>query len=112
MNNIETLKGLLILGFDPQEPGVPNFDALMTLYDVDNLECWLRAVGSDTKGAANLMFPKQKGGRRAATITLMAYGTYKIHAIKARLDGDIQVAMLHEARLDELYFRLPEWARW
>jgi hypothetical protein len=44
--------------------------------------------------------------------TLARYARRKAKAMRARLSGDVNTALRHEATMERLYETLPEWARW
>lgn len=43
---------------------------------------------------------------------LQRYATHKAQAMKFRLAGDINTALLFEKRCDTIHKELPVWARW
>jgi hypothetical protein len=43
---------------------------------------------------------------------LSTYASYKARAIELRLSGQISVAQKLEDACDDIYARLPAWARW
>ena len=62
-------------------------------------------------GAARALFPERPKGYVTATKDLGNYAVNRAVAIRARLDGQIETALLYEGICDRIYQRLPEWAR-
>jgi hypothetical protein len=90
------------------EQGPPNLDAM----DISDLSSfWQKTTGPNRHVLATRCFPDQKNCRLAFK-RLGQYASAKIDAMKARLNGDIEEAMMRERICDSIYNQLPEWARW
>jgi hypothetical protein len=83
---------------------IPNLDGMVE----SELADWLHDLGH---GARPNIFGSGKHTIRA-TIELRCYGWNKLAAMKLRANGDIDSALRYECICDEIYNRLPEWAKW
>lgn len=114
MNSDMVRFGLDQLDYNPNEPGPPNLDALCTPDGIGLLRGWGKLVGQYPETAGLLMFPgvPDEHERAAATCDLASYAEAKARAIRLRLDGEMDQALLAEADANGIYRRLPVWARW
>jgi hypothetical protein len=58
------------------------------------------------------LFPTKPRGYVTATIDLSHYASNKAVAINERLKGNIQAALIYEKICEDIYNRLPTFARW
>lgn len=90
-------------------PEVPNLDAMGR----EDLEAFATRHGCGFEWYH--LFPPDVGTepeRFDAADDLAAYAVMKRRAIYLREAGEIREALRVEARCDDIYKRLPEWARW
>jgi hypothetical protein len=85
---------------------VPNFDAM----EPDALMTFWRdhQAGRGRK----VLFPDGGVGTFKATASLANYASNKATAIRCRLNGDIETALMYEGICDRIYSALPDFARW
>ena len=62
--------------------------------------------------AANSFFPGFPDGRISAVLDLAQFARRKRLAVKCRLDGHIDRAMILEDQCEGIYDQLPDYARW
>lgn len=93
---------------DPTEPGI-NLDGF-----VDADEAWgvYETIRRRPLRCARELFPGRERGYVAATRSLGHYAANKGTAMRCRLRGDIQAALVYEHICEDIYSRLPEFARW
>ena len=93
---------------DTSEPGI-NLDGF-----VEPDEVWTIAeiIRRSPTACAREMFPERPKGYVAATHALMRYAYNKGTAMRCRLRGDIVAAGIYERICQDIYERLPEFARW
>lgn len=91
---------------------VPNLDC-MTM-NPDELFTWgCRHSGTVRPvAAARELFPDRPAGYITVTKQLGHYAVNKATAMRARLDGNVQTALIYESICERIYSRLPEWGRW
>ena len=87
---------------------VPNFDGMT----YDELGAWLEGRLSNSKAQAAAIFPGRPEGYVEAYDNLVFYVARKRLGMANRLEGNIQAALRHEDRADDLYKELPDYARW
>ena len=87
---------------------VPNFDA-MTREDL--MEFWKKYHRASRKNAEALVGDRRPGYTNIAA-TVANYACNKAVAIRCRLEGDIQGALIYEHSADLCYDRLPADLRW
>ena len=87
--------------------GAPNLDA-----QTDDFlwEFWNFARHSTL--LARQLFPGRSKGHVQALGHLAGYAANKATAMNCRRKGDIRAAQVYESICDEIYARLPGWARW
>lgn len=92
------------------ERGGVNIDA----YSVDADEIWRLALclSRHATAAARAMFPEKPPGFRRATVSLGHYAFNKSTAMKCRARGEIYTAQHYESICEQIYKRLPDFARW
>lgn len=61
---------------------------------------------------ARVLFPSKPTGYVRVTRDLGCYASNKATAMKCRLAGTIESALIYERICEDIYNRLPEWARW
>jgi hypothetical protein len=72
---------------------------------------WTRTHQHPVKTARKL-FPTKPRGYVTATVDLSHYASNKAVAINERLKGNIQAAEIYEKICENIYNRLPTFARW
>lgn len=88
---------------------VPNLDAM----EPDDLMAfWQKTVGPHRKMLATELFPNRLTHYIRTFTQLGNYASNKATAMRCRLVGKIQEALLYERICDSLYQQLPKWARW
>lgn len=78
-------------------------DQLMVIYDT---------IRNNPVKVARQQFPKRPRGFVTVTKDLGHYACNRAVAINCRLKGEIQTAQIYETICDQIYDRLPQWARW
>lgn len=87
-------------------PEIPNLDAM----SVEDLWAFW---SKHQRGRAYLaLFPEGGKGTRKATGLLAAYACNKAVAMKCRLDGAIDRALVYEKICEDIYDRLGKEAQW
>lgn len=79
---------------------------------VDDLVDMLHDLNPMTEEKASGLFPKKPRGYVLAAEGLVDYIKFKLEAMAARFNGDIQLALKYEQVLDRIYDSLPKYARW
>ncbi len=88
---------------------------------MENLDCmnqddlwefWKKTNSVRPIRFARTLFPEKPQGYVSTTKCLGAYAANKSVAMKLRLDGNIQGAIVYENICDRIYRELPEYARW
>jgi hypothetical protein len=87
---------------------VPNLDAMPA---DDLMRFWLVHQRGNRKRAREL-FPDTPALYTRVAANLANYASNKATAMQCRLRGDVQAATIYERICDDIYGRLPEWARW
>jgi hypothetical protein len=100
--------GSILLANVEYDPGVPNLDA-MNYTQLINL--WNTCDKSPLK-VARYLFPGRPKGYVKVVKGLGAYAINKAVAIQAREDGRINTALKYERICENIFNKLPEWARW
>lgn len=75
-------------------------------------EFWKSASGVRPIATARKLFPTRPRGYVRATKDLGNYAVNKATAMRCRLDGGINTALIFEDICDTIYDRLPEYAKW
>jgi len=91
------------------ENNVPNLDAM----EPDDLMAfWQKTVGPHRKMLAVELFPNRPTHYLRTFARLGNYASNKATAMRCRLDGKIQEALMYERIAEGIYEQLPKWARW
>lgn len=81
--------------------------------NIDELwEFWTKANSVRPISLARELFPAKPRNYVRVTKDLGDYAANKATAMKCRLDGSIQTALMYESIADRIYKQLPEWAKW
>ena len=83
-------------------------------FSIDADEVWNLAeyLTRNATAAARIMFPAKPAGFRRATVSLGHYAYNRATAMRLRGRGDVNTAAIYEAICEQIYRRLPEFARW
>jgi len=94
------------------ELGIPNLDCM----DVDDVAEFLERFPSTTGHPglriARELVPDRRAGYVRIAMDLRNYGWNKLTAMRCRLAGKIDVAMMYEGICDRIYAGLPSDLRW
>ena len=106
-HTITTHEGTTTLTVD----GVPNFDAMSRS---DLWAFWkLCGMSSGIRWTiARAIFPDRPKNYVRVASHLKNYACNKAVAMKCRIDGDINAALVYEGICDRIYNDLPTWAKW
>lgn len=91
-------------------PTPENLDAFA---NPDTLWDWALSFGPGVRPirAARALFPARPKGYIGAANSLKHYAFNKATAMRARLAGSIQTATVYEGICDQIYSRLPDYAK-
>ncbi len=56
--------------------------------------------------------PQEMDDAQEVLTTLAEYARMKAQAMRQRMRGNIEGALIHEATCERIYALLPQWARW
>lgn len=92
------------------EVGGVNIDC----YSIDADDIWRLALclSRHATRAARTMFPAKPNGYRRATVSLGHYAFNKATAMRCRARGEMHTAIHYESVCQQIYDRLPAFARW
>ncbi len=86
----------------------PNLDTMTW----DDLDAFWRLAAHDPAGQAAKIFPSQPVGYVEATEQLALYAETRKTAMQKRAGGDVALADELDEQCDEIFVRLPTFARW
>lgn len=102
------------IGQVPTEDDQFSWDNFMPDAEIDPeaLVPWIEYIERNrSQAVGDKWFPGQNG-RTIAVANIKQYLHNKLHAMRSRLQGNIQAALEYEGRCDSLYNRLPDYAKW
>jgi hypothetical protein len=88
--------------------GAPNLDSMTEA----ELVAFHREVQTGPILVARGLFPARPSGYGTATRLLAAYADNKRTAMQCRIRGDIEAAVVYEIICEQIYAKLPAFARW
>jgi hypothetical protein len=88
--------------------GVPNFDGMWE----DDLMAWYKKHYNGGRKLAAELFPDKPAGYVKTMKTAACYAINKATAMKCRKEGKITEALKYEQICDDIYGRLPDYAKW
>jgi hypothetical protein len=65
-----------------------------------------------TRNGAELLFDGRHKGYMRAAKDVANYAANKAAAMRCRLSGDVQTALMYEGICNRIYDKLPSYARW
>jgi len=94
---------------DDDDYGAPNLDGM---WADDLMEFWTKTYSPSLAKRALELFPDMPEGYIAATESLGNYAMYKADAMNLRERGFVTSAVRIEQLCDDIYNKLPAYARW